>query len=175
MWWQILLALALVLAVCFSSVLLVGAPYLPTLNKQIQTALELADLNPGDTIIELGCGDGRVLIEAAKAGLQSVGYELNPLLFLIAWIRTRRFGKKVRVIYGDFWSKEWPEANAVYVFLLPRLMSKLDKKITTNNKGIKKVVSFAFKFPNRQPVAEKHGVLLYDLAVKGVAKQKQLR
>lgn len=175
MWWQILLALALVLAVCFGAVLLVGAPYLPTLKKQIQTALELAGLNPGDTIIELGCGDGRVLIEAAKAGFKSVGYELNPLLFLIAWIRTRRFGKKVRVIYGDFWSKEWPEADALYVFLLPRLMNKLDKKIPTNKKVSKKVISFAFKFPNRQPIAERHGVLLYDFSVKGVAKQKQLR
>lgn len=159
-----MLAIGLILSVCFGAVLLVGAPYLPTLKKQVQTALELADLKEGDTIIELGCGDGRVLIEAARSGLKSVGYELNPLLFAYAWVRTRRYGDQVRVVYGDFWHKSWPEADAIYVFLLPRLMEKLGKKIDKKNKASKKVITFAFKFPGRKPVAEKHGVLLYDLS-----------
>jgi hypothetical protein len=86
----ILIAFLAVVFICFAGVILFGAPYLPTLKPQIHAALELANLRPGQTLIELGCGDGRVLIAAAHTGIKSIGYELNPLLALIAWIRTIR-------------------------------------------------------------------------------------
>ncbi len=59
MFWRVLLIIGLVVIGCFSFVLLFGAPYLPTLKKQIRTTFKLAELSKGDTIIELGCGDGR--------------------------------------------------------------------------------------------------------------------
>src|SRR3982751_238116 len=100
-----LVVATVVIIVCFAGVLLFGAPYLPTLKPQIQTALKLADLKSGQTLLELGCGDGKVLIAAAQRGLHVVGYELNPLLFLVAWLRTRRYRKQVRVVWGNFWSR----------------------------------------------------------------------
>ncbi len=114
--------------ICFSAVLLVGAPYLPTLGRQVKAVLELADLQSGDTLLELGCGDGKVLIAAARQGINVVGYELNPLLVILSWLRTRRYRKQVRIIWGDFWQKPWPPAEAIFVFLLPKYMSKLNKK-----------------------------------------------
>ena len=75
----LIVALAVIL-LCFSGVLLVGAPYLPTLTPQVAAALELAALRPGETLLELGCGDGKVLIAAAQQGYRAVGYELNPIL-----------------------------------------------------------------------------------------------
>ena len=164
-----MVALLVILAIivgCFGFVLVSGAPYLPTLKKQIKTALELADLEAGDTIIEPGCGDGRVLLAAARLGLNVVGYELNPILFLVARLRTLPYRKKVKVIFGNFWNKKWPKAQAIYVFLLPRLMNRLESKINSENMGNVKVVSFAFQFPNRQPVKEKDGVFLYSFKLK---------
>src|ERR1700710_1767842 len=101
----LVIALGIVL-VCFAGVLLVGAPYLPTLTPQVHAALELANLKPGETLLELGCGDGKVLIAAAQIGIHSVGYELNPLLALLAWLRTRRFGSSVKIVWGNFWTKD---------------------------------------------------------------------
>lgn len=75
----LVLAIA-VLILCFGGVLLFGAPYLPTLTPQVQAALELCKLQSGDTLLELGCGDGKVLIAAAERGATVIGYELNPLL-----------------------------------------------------------------------------------------------
>ncbi len=147
---------------CFGFVLLSGAPYLPTLKKQIKLAFDLADLKPGDTIIELGCGDGRVLLAAERAGLNVVGYELNPILFIIAKLRTMPYRDKVKVVFGNFWRKKWPQAEAIYVFLLPRLMDKLDNKIILEKLGDVQVISFAFKFPKRQPVYEQDGVFIYS-------------
>lgn len=158
-----LLAVAvLIIVACFGFVLARGAPYLPTLRRQVETALELANVMPGKTLLELGCGDGKVLIAAAQTGLHVVGYELNPILFAVAWLRTRRFRKQVRVVWGDFWRKDWPEADAIFVFLLDKYMLKLDKKITQYSHKPVVLVSFAFKLPNRDADAEKNGVYLYE-------------
>ena len=140
----------------------VGAPYLPTLKPQVKTALKLADLQPGQTLLELGCGDGKVLVAAAQQGLYAVGYELNPLLFVDAWLRTRRFRKQVRVVWGNFWRKNWRPADAIFVFLLPKYMTKLDTAIERYNHKPVKLVSFAFSIPAKRPSAIEGGVFVYD-------------
>ncbi len=162
MWLQILILVFLLLAMCFGLVLISGAPYLPTLKNQIDTIFDFAQLNPGDTIIELGCGDGRMLIAAAKRDMNAVGYELNPILFVICWLRTLRFRGKVTVKFADFWGSNWPNADAVYVFLLPRLMPALERKIIKEEPRGIKVISFAFDFPGLKPLKMKNGILLYE-------------
>jgi 16S rRNA A1518/A1519 N6-dimethyltransferase RsmA/KsgA/DIM1 with predicted DNA glycosylase/AP lyase activity len=152
---------ALIIVGCFCLVVLVGAPYLPTLKPQIAAALELANLQPGDRLIELGCGDGRVVLAAARQGLQVTGYELNPLLALLAWLRTLRYRRQVRIIWGDFWRSDWPPTDAIFTFLLTKYMKKLDNKIVQYNHKPVKLVSFAFQIPDKQATAEKSGVYLY--------------
>lgn len=157
------LLLVLLLAFgCFALVVLRGAPYLPTLKSQINTALELAKLKPGDTLIELGCGDGRVLLAAAKQGANVVGYELNPILVLICWVRTFKYRKNVKIIWGDFWIKDWPQAGAIFTFLLPKYMKKLDTKIDQITQKPVKLISFAFEIPDKKPETQKDGVFLYE-------------
>lgn len=158
--WLVIIA-ALVI-ICFAGVLLAGAPYLPTLKPQVKTALELADLKPGQTLLELGCGDGRVLLAAAKQGLNAVGYELNPLMVLIAWLRTRRYRRQVKVVWGNFWQADWPPAGAIFTFLLPRYMAKLDKKCIQYPDKPVKLISFAFKIPGKKVKTHRKGIYLYD-------------
>jgi hypothetical protein len=103
---------------------------------------------------------------AASRGIDVVGYELNPLLAAVAWLRTRHYrgraGKgRATVIWGDFWRRDWPPAEAVFTFLLPKYMKKLDKKIAQQKDGRVKLVSFAFRVPGRSPDKEKDGVYLY--------------
>ena len=73
-----------VIVVPFAFVLLYGAPYLPTRKAQANRALDLLKLKEGDIFVDLGSGDGAVLIEAAKRGLVCYGYELNPLVWLVS-------------------------------------------------------------------------------------------
>lgn len=157
----VFLAIAIAVVLCFAVVLLFGAPYLPTLKPQIEAALDLADLKKGQTILELGCGDGRVLIAAAKRGVNAIGYELNPLLAFLAWVRTRRYRKKVKVIWADFWRQSWPEADAIFVFLLDRYMEKLNNKCVQYPKKPLKLVSFAFKIKSKKSDKTKSGIYLY--------------
>lgn len=152
---------AAILLFCFGGVLLFGAPYLPTLGPQVSAALELVDLQPGQTLLELGCGDGRVLIAAARQGIDVIGYELNPVLALLCWLRTRRYRRHVKVVWGDFWKNEWPPADAMFTFLLDKYMPKLDKELKRYKRKPVQLVSFAFQIPGKKAVAEKKGVYLY--------------
>lgn len=158
--WFLLIASGLILL--FGFVVAYGAPYLPTLKKQVDSGLDLLDLKPGQTLLELGCGDGRVLRAAADRGLHAVGYELNPVLVLIARLHTWQQRKSVKVIWGNYWSAAWPPADGIFVFLLDKYMPKLDKKITQEYHSGVKLVSFAFKIPEKPIAAERHALYLYD-------------
>lgn len=154
-------AFCVVLILCFGLVVFFGAPYLPTLKHQKDAAFELLSLKPGQTLVELGSGDGRVLKTAAERGIYAVGYELNPVLVLVSWLVTLKHRKKVKIIWGNYWLKNWMEADGIYVFLHTDYMEKLDKKISDTNKRTK-LVSVTFKIPGRKPVKEKAGVFLYQ-------------
>lgn len=160
------IALVLIIIVLlFGFVVAFGAPYLPTLKKQTDEALDLLDLKPGHTLLELGCGDGRVMLAAAKRGLQVTGYELNPLLAITARLVTWRYRKTTRVVWGNFWHKTWPETDAIFVFLLDRYMKKLDTKIIQQRHKQQhsiKLLSFTFKVPGRKPHRTKGGLYLYE-------------
>lgn len=156
-----LLALFLIITLCFGLVVFTGAPYLPTLKEQKMTALDLLDLKGGQTLLEIGSGDGRVLKAAAERGLYAVGYELNPILVIVSLIVTAKHRKKVRIIWGNYWSKNWQEADGVYAFLYKDYMEKLDKKMSETGKNMK-LASVAFKIPGKKSVKEKNGVFLYQ-------------
>lgn len=157
--WLWLAGIAVVLL--FGFVVLVGAPFLPTLNKQIDPAFELLNLKPGQTLLELGSGDGRILKAAAERGLHAVGYELNPLLVLYSRLRLWPYRKQTKVRWGNYWGKDWPPADGIFVFLLDPYMRKLDKKIMQYKHKPVKLVSFAFRIPGRPITKQKNGLYLY--------------
>ncbi len=159
---NIVFVIITVIALSFGFVLLFGAPYVPTMRRQVEAAFELLDLKPGQRLIELGCGDGKLLIAAAKRGIYVTGYELNPLLVAVCWLRTWRYRRFVTVKMADFWRSDWPPTDAVFGFILPRLMPKLDHKIISEKRSPLKVASFAFAIPGKKTIQEKDGVFLYD-------------
>lgn len=157
--WLILLAVLLVFQFV---VLFLGAPYVPTRRAQREAALDLLDLKPGQTLIDLGCGDGAMLIAAAKRGINAVGYEINPVLVAISWLRTRRYGKKVKVVQGNFWRKNWPPADGVFVFLTQRYMQRLHQNMQTRFKKPTKLVTYGFSIPNKKPKSRRQACFLYQ-------------
>lgn len=159
--WNIALISCALLFVAFTFVVAFGAPFLPTLKPKVAIALGLINLKKGQTLLELGSGDGRVLKAAAQHGLKAVGYELNPLLVLYSKILTFRYRKQVKVVWGNYWKKQWPEADGIFVFLLQPYMEKLDTKIAKDCKKGMKLVSFAFTIDSRKPIKTKEGVYLY--------------
>lgn len=150
-----------VIVFCFSFVLLFGAPYLPSVKTQSNIALDLLEIKNGDVFYELGCGDGRVLLMAEQRGAKAIGYELNPIIFLFAKIRTFKKRQNITVIFGNFWSADLTNADKVYVFLLDKFMDRLDKKLESELKSGSLLASFAFKMHSKKHLKEKEAVFLY--------------
>jgi hypothetical protein len=156
------MTLILLLAVLvFGFVVFFGAPYLPTMKRQTEAALDLLDMKPGQTLLELGSGDGRVLRKAAQRGLNGVGYELNPILVLVSYMVTFKYRRQITIKWRNYWRVKLPKADGVYVFLLDKYMLKLDKKLKEVGPSPKKLASFAWKIPGKKIVSEKDGVYLY--------------
>ncbi len=139
-----------------------GAVYIPTIQNQRQKALDLLDLKAGQTFVDLGSGDGGMLISAANRGLVAIGYELNPFLVIISWLRTRRYGRRVKVRLGNFWKADLSAADGVFVFLITHHMKRLDKYL--GRQAVKKplkVVSNSFEIPGRKHVKQSGPMFLY--------------
>ncbi len=163
--------MTILLIVIFIVVLLVlalpvtsGPPYVPTLKLNINTALDLLDLKPGQTLLDLGSGDGRVMIAAAKRGINVVGIEVSPILALIAYFRTHKYRRqvKVKIIWGNYFLTHWPPADGVFGFIIQYQMRRLDNRLQEWHDHPVRMASFAFKIPDKEPIAEKDSVFLYE-------------
>ncbi|PID31838.1 hypothetical protein CR970_03670 [Candidatus Saccharibacteria bacterium] len=150
------------LVLCFGFVVLFGAPYLPTLTPQVRVALDLLDLKPGQHMLELGSGDGKVMLAAVERGWRVTGYELNPILVLVSRWRLRQHRDQATVVWGNFWRHTWTDADGIFSFNLQRQMLKLDTKIMKDcPKRPVRLASFAFTINGRKPVGQREGVFLY--------------
>lgn len=155
--WLVVFALILL----FGMVVFFGAPFLPTLNNRVEDALNLLELKPGQTMLELGSGDGRLMLAAAKKGIRSVGYEINPLLFTYSKVLTWRYRKLVKIYCKNYWNVDWPKADGIYVFLLQPYMEKLNNRLKEYKHKPIKLVSFAFKIESKKCTKENNGLRLY--------------
>lgn len=145
----------------FTFVILFGAPFLPTHKLREADALDMLDLKPGQTLLELGSGDGRILRLAAKQGIKAIGYELNPLLVAYSLLRTWPYRHLVSVRMRNYWQVKLPPTDGIYVFLLKPYMNKLNTKIEQECRKPVKLVSYAFSIPDKKPTKESRGMFLY--------------
>lgn len=138
-----------------------GPPYIPSSNSTINNAIKLAKLKPTDTVIDLGCGDGRFLVAASPHCKKAIGYETSLLTFIVAKIKTRKY-KNIQIKYKNFWKVDHSEANVIFCFLLLNLMPKFHQEIFQNLPAGTRVISNTFKLPNTQIKKQIESVLLYE-------------
>jgi SAM-dependent methyltransferase len=139
-----------------------GAPYVPILKRDSDALFKLAELKPGQTIIDLGCGDGRMLRTAASQGIHGIGYEINPFMVIVAKIVCWRYRKLVTIHLANLWRTDLPPADAIYVFLMPQFMERLDHRLQEQIHQPTKVVSFAFAIPGRPTSAHNKNTFVYE-------------
>ena len=159
-----ILVAAVVLLTPFALPLLArGAPFVPTGRRATEVMLNLAELAPGQPMLDVGSGDGRIVIAAALRGARAHGVELNP--WLVWWARWRAkmagVGGLAKFTCGNLWSFNCAPYDVVTLYGLGPMMRKLEQKLDRELKPNARVVSHAFRFPNWQPVRSEHGVYLY--------------
>jgi len=134
---------------------LYGLPWVPTREERIRKALQLARLQPGEKLYDLGAGDGRVLIMAVKEfGAQAVGVEIGPVQCALGWLRIWFNGSRqeAKIGCGNFYSADVRDADVVFVYLTSKQTSQLSKKLARELRPGTRVASIAADFPDWQPV-----------------------
>jgi SAM-dependent methyltransferase len=130
--------------------------FVPTPNEVVDKMLQMAKVTAKDTVYDLGCGDGRIVITAAqKFGARAVGIDIDPrrIAEATANAKAARVTDKVRFIEGDLFEADIGEATVVSLYLLTRLNEKLKPKLMKELKPGTRVVSHAFDMGDWKPEA----------------------
>jgi SAM-dependent methyltransferase len=122
-------------------------PFVPTTDEAVLAMLKLADVKKTDVVYDLGCGDGRIVITAAKnLGARGVGIDINPVRIGEAKANAKRAGVEnmVRFEENDLFQADIHEASVVTLFLLPEVNLKLRPKLIQDLKPGTRIVSNTF-------------------------------
>ena len=131
-----------------------GPPSVPTRHDRIRKALQLAKLQPNEVLYDLGAGDGRVLVIAAKEfGAQAVGVEIGPVQCAISWGNAFRngIGSKVKVEMANFYHTNLGRADVVFAYLTSDQAGRLQEKLKEELKKGARVVTISFNLPDWEP------------------------
>ena len=126
--------------------------WMPTPPELVAAMLDMAKVTAGDTLIDLGSGDGRIVIAAAKRGASALGVEFNPDMVELSRLNAQREGveAKARFVQGDIFETDFSRATVLTMYLLPDLNTKLRPKILAMRPGTR-VVSHAFSMGDWEP------------------------
>ena len=164
---DIWLLVVVVVGLLTLGVVFFGAPYVPTRARDMDKLFAAAKLKKSDVLVDLGSGDGRLMLGAAARGIKSVGVELNPILVVITWIRLRRVRKLASVRYANFWRYRLPDdTTCVFVFLAEPFMKRLAEYLELEAKRLGHpitLVSYGFSLPGYETIRDKDAVLVYKI------------
>ncbi len=152
--------------------------FVPTPQEVVQGMLKLADVQKGDVVYDLGCGDGRIVVAAAKDfGARGVGIDINPERIAESVANAKAAGVTGAVTFRneDLFEADIKEASVVTLYLLPSLNLKLRPKLWSELKPGTRVVSQSFDMGDWQPEKEVeiggHTVYLWKVPARADAKK----
>jgi len=129
-----------------------SAPWVPTRRNDMKRVLKLAAIAPGETFYDLGCGDGRLVVEASRAGAKAVGLDISLMSYFMTLIRIAAERSRAKVVFKNFFRQNLSDADIVYLFLTPSAMPKVEKKLKAELKKGARVISYAFSIPGLELV-----------------------
>jgi SAM-dependent methyltransferase len=145
-------------------------PYVPSPNPVVDGMLKLAGVRPTDIVYDLGCGDGRIVIAAAKTyGAKGVGVDINPERIEEARANAKNAGvdDKVKFEENDLFKANISNATVVTLYLLPDVNTRLRPKLMKELKPGTRVVSHSFDMgdwkPEREEIVEGRHIYLWTI------------
>ena len=139
---------------CETQIVKLDAPYVTTPPVVVDAMLRLAEVRAGDMVYDLGCGDGRFVIRAARDyGARGVGIDIDPRRIeeANALAREAKVTDRVRFVVQDLFKSDFSEATVVVLFLYSELNAKLEPKLRRELKPGSRVVSHQFGIGNWLP------------------------
>jgi cyclopropane fatty-acyl-phospholipid synthase-like methyltransferase len=132
--------------------------YVPTPQSVVDKMLEMAEVKPGDVVYDLGCGDGRIVVTAAKKyGVKGVGFDINPerIRESLANVQSNHVEHLVTIKEADIFTLDLSEASVVTLYLLPALNVRLMPQLEKLKPG-SRIVSHDFDMKGAKPVQVAH-------------------
>jgi predicted RNA methylase len=152
------------------------APNVSAPLRAVDKIVDLANLKPGETLYDLGCGDGRILIAAAqKYSIKAVGVEISERLAQTAEenVKSRGLEDRVKIIHGDFMQVDLSNADVVTLYLVTTANENLRPNLEKYLKKDARVLSYDYPIPGWKPVEEaetdpsrygnRHTIYLYQV------------
>jgi hypothetical protein len=126
--------------------------WVPTPQDTVDRMLDMAAAKPGDYVIDLGSGDGRTVITAAKRGIRALGVEFNPDMVELSRraVTKEGVGGRATIVQGDIFKTDFSKATVLTMYLLPRLNMRLRPTILKMKPGTR-VVSHSFNMEDWEP------------------------
>jgi len=125
------------------------APYIPTKQENLNKLFKLIEMKKGQKFYELGSGDGRVVLEAAKAGAEAVGVEQSWIRVLYSRWRAKKLElKNATFIHGNIFTISYQDADIVYIYLLQSAVDKLEEKLKKELKKRVLIITQKYHFKN---------------------------
>ncbi len=154
---------AILLALCIPDMILAfrkSPPFVPSFGRDRKAILKLAAIQKNEIVIDPGCGDGRLVFDAAAQGAKSIGYEFAIPAYAYAKLRSF-FHPGSTIRFGDFWQQDYTHADIILCYLLPETMQKFHTLIWPQLKPGCRVVSHAFRMKDIKPKKSEQGIHLY--------------
>jgi SAM-dependent methyltransferase len=128
-------------------------PFVTTPDNVVRAMLDLARLRPGERLIDLGSGDGRIVIEAARRGAFAHGVEIDPRLVARSREAAQRAGVEARATFAtqDLFETDFASADVVTMYLLPDVNAKLAPRLFASLKPGARIVSHDYGLGERPP------------------------
>lgn len=150
---------------------LYGLPSIPTKPDRIRKALKLVNLQPSETLYDLGAGDGRVLLIAAREfDANVVGIEVGPIQCALIWLRVvaSKLGNKIQIQWGNYLKADLSTAEVVFVYATSKEVLRLASYLEKQMKPGSRVVSISADFPDWEPSTfdERDLIFVYDMPPK---------
>lgn len=138
-------------------------PFVPSSKERLDIMIELAGITPGQKAVDLGSGNGQVVIEMAKLGAFAFGYEIDPVLVekSLRNIKQANLEGTAFVILTNYWDEPLDSFDVVTIYGITGIMERLEEKLRKELKPGTKVVSNFFTFPHWEPAVKKGEVYLY--------------
>lgn len=143
--------------------IVIAAPFYPSRLKHLEEAFQTQKISLSGNFVDIGAGDGRIARWAAKKGFRSYGVEANPFLTLYARTFNIFTKNKVTHINKNFNDVTFQKYNIVYIYLFPKLMDVLEKKLWEELKPGTIIIANTFSFKNKKPFATYKRILFYKI------------
>lgn len=142
-----------------------GAIYDPSEMKEVKTMVELSKVRHGEKAVDLGSGDGRIVIALAKKGAEAHGYEINPILVYKSRQNIKYAGLKHKAFihWKSFWDVDLSDFDIVTTFQVGFIMKKLENKLMKELKPGSYVISHHWTFPTLPALKHKDDIYLYQI------------